>query len=142
MNLLIKIKELYTKYRQIIAYLFFGVCSTVVNMVCYYAAFDLLQLSNTLSTVIAWFAAVIFAFVTNKAFVFHSHKETIAQSLVELASFFGYRVATGVLDVLIMFLAVDYFGWNGLLWKLISNIIVTVLNYIASKFSVFKKNKE
>lgn len=142
MNLLDKIKELYAKHRQIIAYLFFGVCSTIVNMVCYYAAFDILQLSNTLSTVIAWLAAVIFAFVTNKAFVFRSHRETVLQSLVELASFLGYRIATGVLDVLIMFLAVDYFGWNGLLWKLISNIIVTVLNYIASKFSVFKKSRE
>ena len=137
-NLILKISSLFSTHKQIILYLIFGVCTTVINTVCYWLLYDVLSWSNLLSTVIAWLAAVIFAFVTNKRYVFESKKSGIHEQLTEFASFFSCRILTGILDVIIMAVAVDMLKWNGLVWKLISNIIVTVLNYIASKFLIFK----
>lgn len=137
-NLILKISSLFSTHKQIILYLIFGVCTTVINTVCYWLLYDVLSWSNLLSTVIAWLAAVIFAFVTNKRYVFESKKSGIHEQLTEFASFFSCRILTGILDVVIMAVAVDMLKWNGLVWKLISNIIVTVLNYIASKFLIFK----
>ena len=137
-DLILKIPSLFSTHKQIILYLIFGVCTTVINTVCYWLLYDMLSWSNLLSTVIAWLAAVIFAFVTNKRYVFESKKSGFHEQLTEFASFFSCRILTGILDVVIMAVAVDMLKWNGLVWKLISNIIVTVLNYIASKFLIFK----
>ncbi len=137
-----KARELYTKYRRMIAYLFFGACAMVVNMVCYWAAYELAGLGNTASTIIAWLAAVIFAFVTNKLLVFQSRRDSLSGGLHELVSFFACRVVTGVLDVAIMYVAVDRLGLNALLWKLVSNVVVTVLNYAASRFFIFKPREK
>ena len=124
--------------KQLILYLFFGVCTTVINTICYGILYELLLVNNVLRTILAWLAAVIFAFVTNKVFVFESKRNNATEKLSEITSFFGCRILTGILDVVIMAVAVDYLRWNGLLWKLISNIIVTIINYIASKFFIFK----
>ena len=131
------LKNLYQKYRQIFWYLFFGVCTMILNTVCYTVLYELLEVPNVPSTVIAWLAAVIVAFVTNKLVVFESRGRA-GKGLFELVSFFGCRVATGLLDVGIMWIAVDLLAGNSVLWKLVSNVIVTVLNYIVSKFFVFK----
>lgn len=131
------LKNLYQKYRQIFWYLFFGVCTMILNTVCYTVLYELLEVPNVPSTVIAWLAAVIVAFVTNKLVVFESRGRA-ARGLFELVSFFGCRVATGLLDVGIMWIAVDLLSGNSVLWKLVSNVIITVLNYIVSKFFVFK----
>ena len=127
-----------TQSKELVLYLFFGVCTTAINTVCYLFLNDVLSLSNITSTVLAWFAAVIFAFNTNKLFVFGSKRTNTQERINEIASFFGCRLLTGILDVVIMAVAVDMLQWNGLLWKLISNIIVTIINYIASKFLIFK----
>ena len=128
-------------YKQIILYLFFGVCTTAINTVSYWLLCDVLPLGNIFSTILAWLAAVIFAFITNKLFVFES-KHTSAQDCInEAVSFFGCRLLTGILDVVIMAVAVDLLKWNGLLWKLISNIIVTIINYIASKCIIFRDTR-
>ena len=71
-DLILKIPSLFSTHKQIILYLIFGVCTTVINTVCYWLLYDMLSWSNLLSTVIAWLAAVIFAFVTNKRYVFES----------------------------------------------------------------------
>lgn len=131
------LKNLYQKYRQIFWYLFFGVCTMILNTICYTVLYELLEVPNVPSTVIAWLAAVIVAFVTNKLVVFES-RERAGKGLFELVSFFGCRVATGLLDVLIMWIAVDLLAGNSVLWKLVSNVIITVLNYIVSKFFIFK----
>ena len=131
------LKNLYQKYRQIFWYLFFGVCTMILNTVCYTVLYELLEVPNVPSTVIAWLAAVIVAFVTNKLVVFESRGRA-GKGLFELVSFFGCRVATGLLDVLIMWIAVDLLAGNSVLWKLVSNVIITVLNYIVSKFFIFK----
>ena len=134
-----KLKAMLIAHKQIILYLFFGVCTTAINTIMYWLLYDLLSLNNIISTVLAWLAAVIFAFTTNKVFVFKSKRTNTQERINEVASFFGCRLLTGILDVVIMAFAVDMLQWDGLLWKLISNIIVTIINYIASKFWIFKK---
>ena len=134
-----KLKAMLIAHKQIILYLFFGVCTTAINTSMYWLLYDLLSLNNIISTVLAWLAAVIFAFTTNKLFVFKSKRTNTQERINEVASFFGCRLLTGILDVVIMAFAVDMLQWDGLLWKLISNIIVTIINYIASKFWIFKK---
>lgn len=138
-SMISNLKTLFDAYKQIILYLLFGVCTTVINTICYWLLYDVLSLSNVTGTVLAWLAAVIFAFITNKRFVFESKRTNTQERINEVASFFGCRLLTGILDVVIMAFAVDMLQWDGLLWKLISNIIVTIINYIASKFWIFKK---
>ena len=134
-----KIIEALRKNKQLLLYLFFGICTTAINTICYWLLYDALTLSNIVSTILAWLAAVLFAFVTNKVFVFESKRTNTTDRIYEVISFFGCRLLTGILDVAIMAFAVDMLQWNGLLWKLISNIIVTIINYIASKFFIFRK---
>ena len=133
------IKDLWTKYKSLIMYAFFGGLTTVVNMVTYYVCFNLLGIANVPSTAIAWLLSVLFAFITNKLWVFESKSFDKQTMLHEVTSFFGCRVATGILDVVIMYLAVDVAHFNPTLWKLISNILVIIINYIASKLLIFKK---
>lgn len=141
-NLMQTVKRLLREHGEIVSYLFFGVCAMLVNMAVYYVLYELLDVGNVPATILAWLAAVLFAFFTNKRYVFKSRRENGADFLAEFASFFGCRVLTGALDVAIMAVAVDRLHGNGVLWKLISNVIVTVLNYVASKFFIFKKNSD
>lgn len=135
-----KMKELIKKYRGIISYLFFGVCSTLINIITYYLAAHIFELSTIISTVIAWITAVIFAYITNKLWVFECKSWKPEVLLKEATSFFACRVLTGLLDIIIMTVCVDILLFNDMLIKIISNVIVIVLNYIASKLIVFKKN--
>lgn len=133
-------KKIYKANKQPLLYLLFGVCTTAINTICYWVLQKFLCIANIPSTIIAWLAAVIFAFATNKVYVFESQRVKVSEQLRECASFFCCRILTGILDVVIMAIAVDCLKWNSLLWKLISNIIVTVINYVASKFLIFKKS--
>lgn len=134
-----KIKRLAVKFKPQILYLFFGGLTTLVNIICYYLAYNIFEVSNVTSTALAWVMAVIFAFVTNRIFVFQSKARGIKNILRETVSFFTCRFLTGVMDVAIMWFAVDIMLWDSLVWKMISNILVTILNYFASKIFVFKK---
>ena len=91
---------------------------------------------------IAWLIAVLFAFITNKEYVFNTERRTLKSVLNQFVLFFLCRAFTGVLDIIIMVLAVDYLQLNSLLWKFISNIIITIINYALSKFFIFKKLTE
>ena len=134
--------ELFKKYKSFIFYAFFGVCTTLVNLFCYRLFYFVLGISNVPSTVIAWLFAVLFAFITNKLWVFESKSFAITTFLPELVKFFICRIATGLLDVLIMWIAVDKMKWNAMAWKLISNVLVIVLNYVASKLVIFVKKEK
>lgn len=134
-----RIFEAVKRYRQLISYLFFGVCTTILNTLCHYLCYNILHRSNVFSTVVAWVVAVIAAYLTNKFWVFESRGMRPRETMRELLSFFTLRIGTGVLDVGIMFAAVDLCHGNSVLWKLISNFLVVVINYIASKLVIFKK---
>lgn len=133
--------KLLKKYKDVISYLIFGGLTTVINVVIYYLLYNSLGMPNLLSTFCAWLVSVVFAFITNKLFVFESRSWKLRTALYEMAAFFGCRILTGILDMVIMYLAVDVMEWNGTLWKILSNVLVVILNYIASKLVIFKRKK-
>ena len=134
-----KIRHLVEKYWDILSYLFFGVLTTVVNYVVYLPCYNILGLSAVASNGIAWVVAVAFAYLTNKPFVFKSHDWSSKTVIPELSKFVGCRIGSGLAESLILLLAVDILGWNGNIWKLLTNVLVVILNYIGSKLLVFKK---
>ncbi len=134
-----KIRALLEKYWEIISYLFFGVCTTLVNFAIYLPAYNLLGLSASVSNMISWVVAVIFAYLTNKPFVFRSHDWTAKTVIPELSKFVGGRVFSGVMETGILLLTVDILGWNGVIWKFVTQVLVTVTNYVVSKLLVFRK---
>lgn len=134
-----KIVNLLEKYWDIFAYLIFGVLTTVVNYLIYLPCYNLLGLPATVSNGIAWVVSVTFAYLTNKPFVFKSHDWSWKTVGPELGKFVGCRVGSGVLETGILMLTVDLLGWNGNAWKLITSVLVVVLNYIGSKLLVFRK---
>lgn len=134
-----KLKELFGKYYDVVIYLVFGVLTTVVNYIIYLPLYNFTGLSAAVSNAVAWVGAVIFAFVTNKPLVFRSYSWKKEVVVPEFVKFVGCRVGSGALETLIIFLAVDTMGWNGNLWKLITSVLVVVLNYIGSKLLVFKQ---
>ena len=136
-----KLINLYKKYKELISYLIVGGLTTVVSLGVYYGCVLTfldpevavqLQAANVLS----WIAAVTFAYFTNRKYVFESKNENRLQ---EAAAFYGSRVTTLLLDMLCMFLMVTLMGWNVKVAKLIVQVLVTVANYILSKFLVFRK---
>lgn len=129
------------KYRSEIIYLVFGVLTTAVNYLVYYPCFHYLK-SASVSNAIAWIGAVLFAFVTNKPFVFGSHDWSVKTAAPEFLKFVGTRIASGGAETLILLLAVDLLGWNGNLWKLITSVLVVALNYVGSKLLVFRGKKD
>lgn len=135
----IRVRDLIVKYWDIVSYLFFGVCTTVVNYMIYLPCYNLLGISATVSNMIAWVVAVAFAYLTNKPFVFKSNDWSAKTVIPELARFLGCRIGSGVAETLILLVAVDLMGWNGNIWKLVTQVMVVILNYIGSKLLVFKK---
>ncbi len=134
-----KIKTLMKQYWGIVSYLVFGVLTTVVNYIVYLPLLNFVKWPAALCNIVAWVAAVAFAYLTNKPFVFKSHdwsKETV---IPELGKFVSCRIASGAMETAIIFLAVDLLGWNGNLWKLLTSVLVVVLNYVFSKLIVFRK---
>ena len=134
-------KELWAKYRTPILYIVFGGLTTLVNLAVYRLCYYTAGIPNVPSVLIAWVLAVTFAFFTNKPLVFDSRsfdRKTLAR---EIPAFFGARLLTGLLDLLIMAVTVDMLHRNAMVWKIISNVIVIILNYVASKWVVFRKNR-
>lgn len=134
-----KIRALIVKYWDILSYLFFGVCTTIVNYLIYIPCYNGLGMSATVSNIIAWVVAVAFAYLTNKPFVFKSHDWSAKTVVPELSKFIGCRIGSGAAETLILLVAVDLFGWNGNIWKLVTQVMVVILNYVGSKLLVFRK---
>lgn len=134
-----KIKELIQKYDAIIRYGIFGVITTIINIAIYALCYQHLGIGNVASNVIAWIISVLVAFVTNKLWVFDSKTFEAAVVFREMLSFFGCRIATGLVDMAIMYVTVDLLMLNATVMKCISNVIVIIVNYIASKLLIFRK---
>lgn len=134
------LRRLYWKYRDVLLYLVFGVLTTAINILAYHLCYQIFKIDNITSTIIAWVVAVVFAFVTNKLFVFESTARR-GKAIIEAANFFACRIGTGIIEVGVMYLFVDVLTFNGTIMKLITNVIVIIVNYIASKLLVFKKKE-
>ena len=133
------IRKYWDKYKDVILYLIFGGLTTVVNIAVYWICVHILGTGVMFGTVAAWALAVLFAYLTNRTMVFHSSAAGAQAVLKEIVSFFGCRLGTGVVDWVIMFVFVTVLHFNDMIVKIAANIIVIVLNYVLSKFVIFKK---
>lgn len=134
------IKKLWLRYKELFFYAVFGVGATVINIVSYRV------LANTfgkkyflIANIIAWILAFIFAFITNKLFVFESKSWEAQIAMKEFVGFLSARLATGILDTVLMWFFVSVISLDDTLSKIIINILVIIINYVASKFFIFKK---
>ena len=128
----------YNKYYEVLSYLVFGGLTTLVNIV----AFFVLRKFNIeiyISNVIAWILSVLFAFITNKLFVFESKNKSKKENVRELVSFFGFRILSLIFDMGFMYLLIQVLNVNELISKIISNVLVIILNYVFSKLFIFRK---
>lgn len=141
-NKMKKILELYKKYKEVVNYLIFGGLSTLVNFVSYYIFARTLNIDEVISSGLSWFCAVLFAYVTNKLFVFETKKSNKKEVIKEMLSFFLARVISGALcDVGTFALMIKVLGINDIIAKLVTQVMVIIVNYLFSKLIVFKKEK-
>ena len=124
--------------KELISYLIFGVLTTIVNIVVYYVFNTWLQVNYLVSNAIAWIASVLFAYITNRKYVFESKNTSMFNELVK---FIGARLSTGIMDMILMWLLVDVLSMNSMVSKIVVNVLVIVLNYVLSKVFVFKKEE-
>lgn len=130
--------------RETITYIIFGVLTTAVNYVTYYLLYRFTALDAIIYNTIAWAVSVIFAFITNKLFVFESKKWAIRTVLREFFPFVGARILSLLLEEAFLMLTVNVLGMHELIAKIIISVVVVIVNYFASKFIIFRKknNKE
>lgn len=136
-----KIKKIYYKYEKIILYIFFGGLTTLINILGYYLLYQVMGLPNMLSNLIALVISILFAYVTNKTKVFKSKRNSYRELFKEIGLFYSARALTGAMDMLIMFIGIDLLGFNYMVIKIISNIVVIVSNYILSNVIIFKNDE-
>ena len=133
-----KALDLYFKYKEIINYLIVGGLTTLVSIGSY-AIYRIFIPSYVTCTVLSWITAVLFAYVTNRIFVFESKESKV---LIEFIKFVGCRLFTLGSELLTMWILVDLLNINDYIAKVIVQFIIVVLNYVLSKLLVFKKNKK
>lgn len=134
------VMDLLVKFRSQILYLFFGVLTTVINIVVY----GLLRITDIpvqVSYWVAWFVAVLVAYLTNRKWVFDSQAGTVCEYFDEIVKFYVARLTTGVIGSGIMWIGVSWLHQNDMLWNIIQNAFVIVSNYILSKLVIFRAEK-
>lgn len=143
--MLSSIKKIYRKNEEIISYLIVGVLTTIVSYVTYLVCANILfsvkgPLDIQISNIISWICAVLFAYYTNKKFVFKSHKSG-REKILEMLNFFESRVLTLFVDMGMMYVMVTMNDINDAIAKLVVQVVITILNYLLSKVIVFRKKK-
>ncbi|EMJ6201335.1 GtrA family protein [Clostridioides difficile] len=130
---------IFKKHKETILYLFFGAFTTLVNIVSYLFFTRVILFNFIVANALAWILAVLFAYVTNKFFVFESKRIEIKFLFKEFLSFVSFRLLSGVVEMLIMYVMIDLLFVNDVIVKVFTNIVVIVLNYLFSKMIIFKK---
>lgn len=131
-----KLIELYKKYEEIINYLIVGVMTTLVSIGTYAICTKCLNINYMIANIISWIISVLFAYITNRIFVFKSESKKI---ILEIYQFFKYRIFSFVIEIFLMYVFVELINIDDMISKIIVQIIVIILNYVFSKLFVFKK---
>lgn len=132
----------YKKNKEVLLYLFFGGLTFLVSVISY-AYFNVtLGINELVANIISWVLAVAFAFFTNRIWVFQAPTKTVSQFLMQLIRFFMGRVATLVVEEVILLVFITILGFNSMVVKVIAQVIVIVLNYVISKLVVFRKKND
>ena len=143
-----KLADWYRKHQEGMRYLIFGGLTTVVNILAYiiFAKVILKGIEDenvivNISEVVAFIAAVIYAYITNKIYVFKSKTENLKELIREIISFTGCRIFTELISILMMNMAVWY-NINDIFMKIVSSIVIIILNFVFSKIFIFKKEED
>ena len=143
-----RIRELIQKYKnsEVVKYILIGVLTTAVDYAVFTLVNEILKRngmpvsrSSSLATVFAWVAAVLFAYFTNKFFVFQNRDVRPGHVIIEMLSFFGARLFSGLAVLFFMWILVDRFSMNEYLAKILTSVFNLVFNYAASKLVIFRK---
>jgi putative flippase GtrA len=129
------------KNHEIFNYVLFGILTTIINIVVYYYFIHFIENDYILATSIAWFLSVLFAYITNKIFVFKTKSKNYKYLFQEIFNFIFFRAASYFLDIIMMIILIELLYFNVLYSKIIVNIVVIVSNYLISKLFIFKKTK-
>ena len=140
-SILIVVKDLYVKYKEIVNYVIAGGVTTLVSLGTYYLLTNLLLnpkdvFQLQISNVVSWIVSVATAYIINRIFVFRSENSNIFK---EISMFYIARIGTLIIDMLSMFILVNIIGLNDKISKIIVQFIIMILNYVFSKFLIFKK---
>lgn len=129
----------YQKYKEVLLYLFFGGCAFIISIGSYAIVNVKFGVNELLANIISWILAVIFAFFTNRVWVFQSSTDSAKAFGIQFASFVGGRIVTLLIEEAIIFIFITVLGFNSILIKILAQVVVIVLNYIISKFMIFKR---
>ena len=135
------IRKLWLKYKEYILYLFFGGVTTVVSYAVYFLMTRLLGSEEVFANTVGWIFGVATAYVTNRIWVFESRASGFGPVMKEIGEFALARVTTLVTEDLIIFIFVDRLGFSDIIIKIIASVITIVLNYVFSKFIIFRKKR-
>lgn len=134
-----KLKSLFIKYRELISYVFFGGLTTLVSWGSYFVLNEVFHAHYLISQTLSWILAVLFAFVTNKKYVFEDKTSSKNNIIVQLAQFTASRLFSFAVETVLLIITVDVMKMNENIAKIAVSVITVVLNYFTSKFIVFKK---
>ena len=126
----------YEKHKQVLLYLFFGGCTTIISIGSFVLA-DMV-VNELIANVISWILAVTAAYLTNRVWVFDSQARG-REIIREAAAFYTGRLTTLGIEELLLFVFVTLLDWNGLLVKTVAQVLVLIGNYLLSKFLIFRK---
>ena len=132
------IKAIYKKYKELISYGFWGVMTTLVNYVVFFVCLRLLNINYLISNVVSWVFAVMFAYITNKVFVFNSKNWSPGKLKNEAILFFIGRLLSLVVETVMLYVLVDGLSFSSEVMKVVTNLVVIAINYFISKFMIFK----
>ena len=136
-----KLADWYREHREGMRYLVFGVLTTLLNLLIFTICCRIIKIQVVISNIISWIIAVLFAYVTNKLYVFDSKVIQKKELAREIISFFNARIVTLVIETVFLWATVIKLGLNEIIMKIIVNIIVIVLNFVFSKIFIFKEEK-
>ena len=136
--------KIYKKYEELINYLIIGILTTIVSLATYYLlTLTILDANNKvylqIANIISWLASVTFSYFTNRKYVFKVKNKS---NIKECLNFYISRISTLLIDMIIMYIFVSILKFDNKIVKLIAQVVIIILNYILSKFIVFKSSKE
>lgn len=139
---MLNLKNICIKYQSFLLYVIFGILTTIVNIIVFFILYNMLHTGHNIAYVLAWFWAVLFAYLTNRVWVFHSTSSTTADIVKEVWQFYLARVLTGIIGYFILTFGVDLLHQDANIWNIIQNIFVIVSNFVLSKLIIFKKDND
>ena len=134
-------KELLKKYSDVIPYAVFGVLTTLANIATYWVCSHVFHMGLSAGSIVAWIVAVTFAYLTNRKWVFHSEAVTGKEILREVIAFFAARIATEVIDLVMLNVFAGMMGFDDMIVKVAANVVVIIVNYAASRLVIFRHKK-